>query len=111
MQIRTRGEGNGMDHEINLAPIALQAIKHGLHLAGRFHIQFHRHARAKLFGKRADMRFGLVIQPSDRKLRTKGAQLGGSAKSDGIGIGNAHHQSALALQHITDALIRISDGG
>ena len=55
--------------------------------------------------------FGLFVEIGERDLGAEGAQLDGAAVGDGVGVGDADDEAALALEHLADARVRVPDVG
>ena len=62
VQVLARREGDGMQHEVQRAPFALQALEHRFQFAFVQQVQRHQHVGPHLLGQRLDVGQGLVVQ-------------------------------------------------
>ena len=86
-----------MQHEVQRAPFALQALEHGLQFAFVQQVQRHQQVGPDLLGQRLDVGQGLVVQVGHGQFGAHGVK-GLGAAGDGVGIGDAGDQAALAGQ-------------
>ena len=87
-----------MQHEVQRAPFALQALEHRFQFAFVQQVQRHQHVGPHLLGQRLDVGQGLVVQVGHGQFGAHGVKGLGAAPGDGVGIGDAGDQAALAGQ-------------
>ena len=93
-------EGDGMDDEIELAPLLGDALEHRLHLAGRVHVERHEDRRFQLLRQRLDIFLCLLVEIGDGELGAERAEGLGAAPGDRVLVGDADDEAPLAFEEL-----------
>ena len=78
---------------------------------GCFDIERQQQAGLDLLGQRLDKAFRFFIEIGEGQFGAEGAQLDGAAIGDGIGIGDADDEAALALEHVANPGVGVPNLG
>ncbi len=98
VQILARGEGDGMQDEVELVPALRQRAEDGLERAVLAQIAGQDVRAFEAFAQGPHMRFGLVVEVGDGEVGAGVAQGAGAAEGDGVLVGDADDETALAAQ-------------
>ena len=93
-----RRAGQGVNDEVQFAPLLADAFEQRLEFAGPGHVQRQSQTGLHLFCQWLDMHPGLVVKPGECQFRAHFVQRLGAAPGDRMLVGDAHHQTALAGQ-------------
>jgi len=89
--------GDGVDHEVDLAPFFLQDIEHGVDRRGVGDVAVTQQKSAKLLCQRFDPLLQRIALPGERDFRTRVVACLGNAPGDRAVVGDAEDHPALAL--------------
>ena len=89
-----------MDEEIDLAPFVLDGVERGIHRRIIGDVGGDHRVHADGFDQRAHAALQTVALIGERDLGALGSQLARNAPGDGVLVGDAHHDAALAFHQV-----------
>ena len=98
LQVLLRGEGDGVQGDVEPAPRPADLLEDRFQLPRLLHVEGQENRRLQLPRQGLDVRPGLVVQVSDGQLGAELAEGASTAERDRVLVGDAEHQGLLAQQ-------------
>ena len=95
-----RRKGDGVDDEIELAPLFGDAFEHCLHLARRVDVERHHNRCFKFARERLNIFLGFVVEIGHGKLGAERAERLGAAPGDRVLVGDADNKPSFAFKKL-----------
>src|SRR5262249_50340315 len=87
-----------MHKKVELAPDFADFLENSLRLAGDANVERHHNRSFESLRERIDKFFGFVVQIAHGELSPQGTKCLGAAPGDRLIVGNADHESLLAVE-------------
>lgn len=104
LQVLLRGESDGVDQNVEPAPLAPDGVKHCLQLTGRAHVQCSGYRRIQLSREGLDKLARLFVQPRNGDVRAGRAECLGAAIGDRLVVSHADDQRFVTGENRPDVV-------
>jgi len=98
LQIVLRRESDGVNQNVEPAPLCRDRLEQRFELAGLADVERHEDRCFQGLRQRFDVRFRFFVEVGDRQFRFQFAECFGAAVGDGMLVGDAGDQCLLALK-------------
>jgi len=109
MQVLGGRIGDGMQHEVEPAPLAVDRLEGVLHLAGLLDVERHRDGGIERRGKRLHVGPRLLVEPGHGELRSQLAKHARASPGDAALVRDADHEALAAREQRRHELQRGRD--